>query len=104
MFLLSRRFFKDWWEEAGHTSCGRLTLKLEELGFHLGELLLQRLHCFSVLFLQMSHLLSEAAAKGLVLGRQLTHHLRVFGFHCHILGLYGTQLLPEFRLFGHSFL
>lgn len=68
-----------------HTFCGWFTLKLEKLSFHLGELLLQSLHCLSVLFLQMSHLISEAVAKDLILGCQVTHSLCMFRLQHHVL-------------------
>lgn len=74
-----------------HTSCGRLALELEELCFHLGELLLQGLHCLPVLVLQVPHLLSEAAAEDLALGHQLSHHLRILSLHCQVLRLDRTQ-------------
>lgn len=67
-----------------HTSCGRFALKLEKLSLHPGELLLEGLHCPPVLFLQMSHLISEAVAKDFVLGCQLTHSLRVVRLHHHV--------------------
>lgn len=68
-----------------HTFCGRFALKLEKLSFHLGELLLQSFHCLSVLFLQVPHLISEAAAKDLILGCQVTHSLCMFRLHHHVL-------------------
>lgn len=70
-----------------HTSCGWLTLELEELSFHFGELVLQGLHGLSVLVLQMSDLVSEAVTECFILGCQLAHCLGVFRLHHSVLGL-----------------
>lgn len=79
------------WPEV--TSSAWFTLELEELSFYPGELLLKRLYCLPVFFLQIPDLISEIVPESFILGCQLTQSLGMLCFHDHVLRLYRAE--PE---------